>query len=111
MTARKPRGRWHLWVEYGFVAAIVIAMAYTAWFFHENGHLPQPWFYEPWGTFMDWYSLANWGHFRGAYDIAGTIYPPLSFVVLKIFSFRRCYIDNASEAARDCDWLGIVALS
>jgi hypothetical protein len=86
-------------------------MAYTIWFFRENGYLPQPFFYEPSGTFMDWYSLSYWGHYRGAYDIAGSIYPPLSFVVLKIFSFPSCYVNNVSEWARDCDWLGIVTLS
>jgi hypothetical protein len=60
---------------------------------------------------MDWYSLTFWSHFRGAYDIAGSIYPPLSFVVLKFFSFPTCYVNNNSEWARSCDWLGIVVLT
>lgn len=111
MTVSKPERRWSLWLEYGFVAAIIVGMAYAAWFFRENGYLPQPFFYEPSGVFMDWYSLTYWGHYRGAYEIAGTIYPPLSFVILKTFSFKSCYINNSSEWARSCDWLGIWALS
>lgn len=101
----------HLCIEYGFVVAIVAALFYAGWFFHQNGYLPQPFFYEPWGTFMDWYSLTAFAQFGGAYEVGGTIYPPLSFVVLRIFSFRSCYVNNGSEWARDCDWLGVVVLS
>lgn len=60
---------------------------------------------------MDWYSLTAFAQFGGAYDVGGTIYPPLSFVVLRLFSFRSCYADNGSEWARDCDWLGVAVLS
>lgn len=99
-----------LWLEYAFIAAIIAGLAYTTWFFVTFQYLPQPWFYEPWGTFMDWYSLSVWGHQAGAYDVAGTIYPPLSFVILRIFSDGSCYPHFYAEWARGCDPAGIVAL-
>ena len=105
-----PRRRASLWIEYAFVVAIIAGIIQSAWFFFTYRYLTQPWFYEPWGTFMDWYSLSVWGHQAGAYDIAGTIYPPLSFVVLKIFSDPRCYPSFSAEWARGCDPAGIVAL-
>lgn len=109
MTGPRRR-RASLWIEYAFVAAIVVGLAHTAWFFATFRYLPQPWFYEPWGTFMDWYSLTVWGHEKGAYDVAGTIYPPLSFVILRMFSDSSCYPHFLGEWARSCDPVGIVAL-
>lgn len=109
MTAPRRR-RASLWLEYAFIVAIVAGLAYSAWFLYYYHYLPQPWFYEPWGSFMDWYSLVLWGHQTGAYDIAGTIYPPLSFVILGIFSDASCYPFLDSEWARDCDPVGIYAL-
>jgi hypothetical protein len=107
----RRRSRFSVLLEYAFVAAIVVGLAWTAWYFLEYHYLPQPWFYEPSGTFMDWYSLSLWGQIPGAYDAERTIYPPLSFVVLKIFSVPGCYTKFVSEAVRDCDPVGIVVLS
>ncbi|MBV1690031.1 hypothetical protein KRR38_20665 [Novosphingobium sp. G106] len=104
------RRRASLWLEYAFIGGILSGLAYSAWFLFKYHYLPQPWFYEPWGTFMDWYSLVVWGHEPGAYDIAGTIYPPLSFIILRIFSKPSCYPQFESEWARDCDHIGIYAL-
>ncbi len=110
MNGRTP-GRDLLWVEYAFIAAILAGLAWSAWFFFKYRYLPQPWFYEPSGTFMDWYSLSIWGHQKGAYVIAGSIYPPLSFVVLRLFSIESCYPHFEAEWARSCDTLGIYALT
>jgi hypothetical protein len=109
MTETRRR-RASLWIEYSFIVAIVAGLAWSTWFFFTFHYLPAPWFYEPWGTFMDWYSLSVWGNQPGAYDVAGTIYPPLSFVILKIFSDSSCYPHFYAEWARDCDPLGIIAL-
>ena len=97
-------------LEYLLCAPIVAALVYTAWFFHTYRYLPQPFFYEPSGTWMDWYSLTRWAHDHGAYEVEQTIYPPLSFVLMKLFSFPYCYALTHSEEARECDWLGGVAL-
>jgi len=60
---------------------------------------------------MDWYSLSIWGHRAGAYEVERTIYPPLSFVLMRIFSIAKCYNYARSEEVRDCDWVGIALLS
>lgn len=106
----KP-GKAQLAIEHAFMAMILTGLAYTGWFLWENGYLPQPFFYEPSGTFMDWYSLSYYAVNRGAYDIEGSIYPPLSFVVMKIFTISECYLNARGEPSRDCDYWGIVVLS
>lgn len=97
-------------LEYLLCAPVAAAIAYTAWFFGAYHHLPQPFFYEPSGTWMDWYSLTRWAHEAGAYEVEQSIYPPLSFVLMRVFSLSHCYALTHSEEARDCDWLGGVAL-
>lgn len=97
-------------LEWLFVGAIAAGLLWSAWYFFTYRYLPQPWFYEPSGTLMDWYSLVIWGHVPGAYDIAGTIYPPLSFVILKVFSNPNCYPRFEAEWARACDPIGVYAL-
>ncbi|MEG3087847.1 hypothetical protein [Sphingomonas sp. PB4P5] len=104
------RRRWP-WPEYAMTIPIVFGIAYTIWFFVEYHYLPQPFFYEPSGTWMDWYSLTQWSQHQGAYDVAQTIYPPLSFVLMRLFTFPRCYELTYSEEARSCDWIGGVALT
>ena len=61
---------------------------------------------------MDWFATSWWAHDPGMYDVWGTIYPPLAFVFLKIASVSACYPGDGrfAFAARDCDWLGVVAL-
>lgn len=82
----------------------------------DNHYLPQPFFYEPSDTFADWFNTAFWARNPGTYDTWNTLYPPLTFVFLRIFGMDRCYpqtqsIDpSAGLAARDCDWLGIVTI-
>ncbi|MCI4590454.1 DUF2029 domain-containing protein [Sphingobium sp. BYY-5] len=97
-------------IEYGFVLAIGAALAHMVWYFVEYGYLRQPFFYEPSGTWMDWFSLSYYAHNKGAYDVEQTIYPPLSFVLMKVLGISQCYANNASEMARACDWLGSVGL-
>ena len=86
----------------GVVRAIV--------FFMANDHLPQPFFYEPFDTWMDWFNTSYWAHHKGAYDAWMTVYPPLSFVFLKLFSKDSCYIQSNGYSARECDWVGLVSL-
>lgn len=97
-------------IEYFFVICILSGIIYTFWFYYWNLYLPQPFFYEPSGTFMDWYSLVYYAIHPGAYNIAGTIYPPLSFVILEIFSNHACYQSSTGELNRACDPWGIVFL-
>lgn len=89
---------------------VAAGLAYSLIFLWYYGYLPQPYFYEPSGTFMDFFAPATFAHQGGAYDAFQTIYPPLSFVVLKFLSWGPCYAFNASEEARSCDIYGVGSL-
>ena len=78
--------------------------------FAANGRLPQPFVYDVSDTFMDWFNTAFWAHRPGAFTVWRTVYPPISFVFLKIFGFSACYLDSP-YAARDCDKLGLAAIA
>lgn len=77
--------------------------------FWVTGYLPQPYIWDPHDTFMDWFNTAYWAHHWGAYSVWRSIYPPLSFFVLRLFSISSCYV-TSPFAARDCDWLSITAI-
>jgi hypothetical protein len=98
------------WAEPLLALIVLVAIAHAAWFTASNGYLPAPFFYDVSDTFMDWFNTAFWSHDAGAYDSWRTIYPPLSFLVLRILSNRECYLNNEGLGARDCDWFGFVAL-
>ncbi|MDR3430279.1 hypothetical protein [Silvimonas sp.] len=108
MNKSRPTSARGMWLEYGLAFLILCGLLNTFVFFFSNGYLPQPWFYEPSGTFMDWYSLTIWAHKPGAFEVERTIYPPLSFVIMRIFSFAECYHYTRSEEVRSCDWVGVV---
>jgi hypothetical protein len=97
-------------IEYLLILPILAGLIYTAWFLGQYHHLPQPFFYDPGGTWMDWYSLTRWSQYAGAYDVERTIYPPLSFTLLRLFTLPQCYAPGFTGNPRDCDWLGGVAL-
>ena len=89
---------------------IVIGVIQVIVFFTKNGYLPPPFFDDTTDTFMDWYNTAYWVYKPGAYDEWGSVYPPFSFVFLRFFSNPSCYAWNGA-AARQCDQLGIFAIS
>lgn len=82
------------WTEMLFALAILGLLVRVAYLFDQNGYLPQPFFYEPSDTFMDWFNTAYWARDPGAYDSWRTIYPPLTFVVLRSLGSDRCYEGN-----------------
>lgn len=89
---------------------VLASVAWTAWQFDALGYLPQPFVFDTNDTFMDWFNTAYWANNPGAYDVWRSIYPPLSFVFLDLFSLPGCYRDS-SFYARDCDWLGQAAIA
>ncbi len=111
MSAAPARRRNTRRFELLLCVPIFASIVYTIWFLLKYHYLPQPFFYEPSGTWMDWYSLTQWSQHHGAYDVAQTIYPPLSFVLMKLFAIPHCYDLTYSEEVRPCDWLGGVALT
>lgn len=98
-------GRARLLPEILLAAAVLASLAWTVSFFVARGYLPSPFVFDTNDTFMDWFNTAYWANNPGAYDVWRTIYPPLSFVFLDMFSLQGCYLDSPFHA-RDCDWLG-----
>jgi hypothetical protein len=71
--------------------------------FREIGYLPLPFWPDPQDVYADGISTAWWSFNGAMYNIWKSVYPPLSFVIPRIFSFGHCY--NADVTfARDCDW-------
>jgi hypothetical protein len=98
------------WLEPLLALAVLVALVQALIYTYQFGYLPQPFFYEPSDIWMDWFNTAHWAHEPGAYDAWLTIYPPLSFVFLKFLGIARCYSGAEGLPARECDWLGLVAL-
>jgi len=90
-------------------AAVLASLAWTVLVFRHTGYLPQPFVLDTNDTFMDWFNTAYWANNPGAYDVWRSIYPPLSFVFLDMFSLPGCYLQSSFHA-RDCDWLGRTAI-
>ncbi len=89
---------------------MLLSVLHAAYATLENGYLPPPFYPDPTDTFRDWFSVANWAHTGGAYDSWLAVYPPLSFVLIKMMGLPACYSQDMSLGVRDCDWLGIVFL-
>jgi len=102
------------WTEGLLALTVASGLAYTMGFLWWNGYLPMPYFVQPSDTFMDWFNVAGWANSGGGYEVWRSIYPPLNFVVARLFSLSKCY--SASNPyfnhinSRDCDWLGIVTI-
>lgn len=77
--------------------------------FARAGRLPQPFVFDARDTFMDWFNTAWWAWHPGAYEIWRTVYPPLSFLFLRLAGQGGCYAGTPIEA-RDCDAIGIAAI-
>lgn len=106
------KDRLRLLPEVMLAVAVVASVIATAATFQARGYLPQPFVFDTNDTFMDWFNTAYWANRPGAYDVWRSIYPPLSFVFLDLFSLPGCYLQSPFHA-RDCDWLGrtvIIAL-
>ncbi len=108
-VAKSPRAAL-LWEAF-FVLLIVLGVVHTVWFLIIQGYLPQPYFYGSQSLFTDWTVSAYFAVNKGAYTAFQSVYPPLSFVFLKIFSIGRCYkAYDDIFASRECDWMAPVML-
>lgn len=94
------------WVEPALTLLVAVTICHTIWYLLTYHHLPQPFFYEPGDAWMDWFNTAYWAHDEGTYDTWNTVYPPLSFVFLKMVSIGSCYVNSEGWPSRDCDWVG-----
>lgn len=95
--------------ELALLLLVLASFASLVRTFFVTGYLPQPFIWDPQDTFMDWFNTAYWANHWGAYSVWRSIYPPLSFIVLRLFSISSCYA-TSPFAARDCDWLSITAI-
>ena len=111
MSEREPGGRIRagLVVEIALFLVIAYSVIFTMRFLLVEGRLPQPYFYGSSDTLMDWISVAYWSNNPGAYYAYLSVYPPIAFDFLRIFSIHACYRFDGSFA-RDCDWLARVML-
>lgn len=110
MSAAPKQGRRWLWLEYAMGIGVLLLIGRAMATLYFEGYLPQPFFYEPSDTFMDWFNTAYWARDTGTYDSWMTIYPPLSFVVLRFLGKASCYAGAEGQMVRDCDWIGLVAI-
>ncbi len=93
-------------------AAVLLALAAVAslaWQFSARGYLPQPIYFRPDDSLMDLYTTAFWANTTQAYVRWHTVYPPLSFAFLKLFSVHQCYV-HGDVQGRVCDWVPMAAL-
>jgi hypothetical protein len=102
--------RFAVLVEWGFGAAIVVAIILLVKNVLVDGYLPDPFLHAKSDTFMDWYNPAYWANNQGTYSIWQSIYPPFCFVILRLFSSRECYAYSV-DVERQCDPTGIVLIT
>jgi len=96
------RARLALLPEIGLMLLVMASLVRTVIAFRATGYLPQPFVFDTNDTFMDWFNTAYWANHPGAYQVWRSIYPPLSFVFLDLFSLPGCYLSSPFHA-RDCD--------
>lgn len=109
-TARSPQSRplglaWliRLTPEWILAGLVLLSFGNVVVHFVQSGFLAQPFLFIQDDTLMDWFNPAFWSWRAGAYEVWKTVYPPLSFVMLKFTTLPQCYVDSPISA-RDCDW-------
>lgn len=60
---------------------------YYLYYLTENGYLPSPFVYDKSDTLMDLFNSTYWAYDEGRYTDWGSVYPPLGFLILKVFRF------------------------
>lgn len=62
-------------------------MVYYYEYFGAKGYLPSPFIYDKADTFMDFFHVLYWSTDAGRYSVWGSVYPPLSFLIMKLIGF------------------------
>lgn len=83
-------------------ALVILGLGVVTLRFHATGHLPHPFQSPPAESFMDFYNTAFWANRPGAYSLWHSVYPPLSFVFLRLFTAPACF-GATPYFARQCD--------
>jgi len=95
--------------ELALAALVVACLGFTAWRFKVLGYLPHPFQSNPSEALMDFYNNAYWAHRDGAYSIWRTVYLPVTFVLVRLWTTPSCYRISA-YVARDCDPLALAPI-
>ncbi|MHB8741984.1 MAG: glycosyltransferase 87 family protein [Sulfuricaulis sp.] len=66
---------------------IVAGFFYYVHFLMTYGYLPSPFMYDKSDTFMDFFNPLYWAYDSGRYTDWGSVYPPLSFGILRLVNF------------------------
>ena len=106
---RKWRLRSFGTLEFVLMALVIAGLIWTVQYWRYQGWVPAPFVFDINDTFMDWFHTAKYAHNPGAYDVWRSVYPPISFVFLRLVSDPRCYGTSPFDA-RDCDVLSIVVI-
>jgi hypothetical protein len=94
-------------IEYLLAISVVAGTGYCLWHLLNFGYFPPPMFYDISDTWMDWFNTAYYAVTGGAYESWKSIYPPVSFVFLRLTNLSGCFLGQEAPVARRCDWLGI----
>ncbi len=101
------------WIEPILAIVLVGGLARAIILVFLNGYLPQPYFYDPADSWMDWFNTADWARDLGVYDSWKTVYAPLTFIILRNAGLSYCYEGGGLDSAyyaRACDWPGVLAI-
>lgn len=102
------------WVEPALAAAVVAGIIWCAVYLYVHSYLPQPFLYDRSDTYGDWFNTAGWARDKGSHDSWKSIYPPLSFVFIRLFGINGCYTNPSGgellSHLRACDGVGISAI-
>lgn len=116
MSRLRAAFRSGLGFEWLFVVLIAASVIHAAWYLFTYYHLPPPFFWEPGDVYADWFNVAYWARNKGTYDVWTALYPPLTFVLIRIVGIDRCYPRTRAVepspglVARDCDWVGLASI-
>ena len=89
-------------IEHLFAFAIVALCLLALWRLATGGFLPQPFYFHVGESLMDLYTTAYWANNGHAYLTWHSLYPPLSFVFLRLLSIHHCY-NQGALLGRICD--------
>jgi len=71
---------------YSLLSINIIFVIYIINFLFQNEYLPSPFIYDKNDTFMDFFNPLYWAYSESKYTIWNSVYPPLSFIILKFIN-------------------------
>src|SRR3989338_5513952 len=69
------------------ILSISVGFFYYVYYLMVNGYLTSPFVYDKSNTFMDLFNILYWANDDGRYTDWSSVYPPLSFLILRLISF------------------------